>query len=80
MISASPANGGARSADICVGVQDAGEGPSALCQIPYGYSKRWERHPPSQAPDQNKEVLMVCSWEGKGSRQELDGKRSLKGT
>lgn len=78
MISASPANGGARFAGICVGVQEAGEKPSVLCQIPYGCSKLWERHPQSQAPDQNKEVLMVCSWEGKGNCRELGGKRCLK--
>lgn len=78
MISASAANGGARFAGICVGVQGAGEEPSVLCQIPYGYSKRWERRPQSQAPDQNKEVLMACSWEGKGNCRESGGKRSLK--
>lgn len=30
MIPASPANGGARFADTCVGVRDSGEGPAAL--------------------------------------------------
>lgn len=46
--------------------------------ILYGYGRGWERHPQSQAPTQNKEALMVCSWEGKGNCWELSGKRRSK--
>jgi hypothetical protein len=48
VISPSPANVKAKFADVCVGVEDAGERPSVLrvgFQIPYGHGRVWEKSP-----------------------------------